>query len=111
MTAATIPVTVTEDAAAHVAKLGMQPQFEQMLEHARHTVPHLQLLRVTLEYDPGCPTNDPQVVIWAKRDFVPPTDTLDITDMDFGRWQAQVFPPGVFTHFLLLSVYGDVDEW
>jgi hypothetical protein len=111
MVTATIPVTVAEDAAAKVDKLGLRPQLEQMLEHARHTTPHLQALRVTLEHDPGCPTNDPQVVIWAKRSDVPPSDVLDPVDGDWARWQTETFPPQVFQHVVLISVYGDADEW
>jgi hypothetical protein len=111
MTAETIPVTVAEDAAARAAELGIKEAFEQMLEHARQTVPQLKYLRVTLEYDPGCPMRDPQIVIWAKRDYIPPEDSLDPTGFDFRAWQAEHFPPQVFVHVLLMSVYGDVDEW
>jgi hypothetical protein len=111
MTAATIPVTVAEDAAARVAELGLQREFAQMIEHARGTVPHLKYLRVALESDPSCPSNDPQIILWAKRDHVPSPDALDPTDLDFRLWQAERFSPQVYMPFLLLSVYGDVDEW
>jgi hypothetical protein len=107
----TIPLTVAEDAAAYVDKLGMRPQLEQMLERVRQTIPHLQGMRVTLEYDPVYPTNDPQVVILAKRSDMPPTDVPDPIHWGWVRWQTETFPPQVFTHFLLQSLYGDVDEW
>jgi hypothetical protein len=32
-----------------------------MLEHARQVMPHLRYLRVTLEYIPYCPHEDPAV--------------------------------------------------
>jgi hypothetical protein len=111
MTAATIPVTVAGEAAARVAELGMLREFEQMLEQARKAVPRLKYLKVTRESDPTCPANEPRLVIWARREDVPGPDALDPVDADFRLWQAQHFPPQVYGHFLLLSVYGDVDEW
>jgi hypothetical protein len=71
MSATTIPVTVAEDAAARVAQLGMQREFEQMIEHAKQALPHLRAIRVTLEYNPECPHEDPGVVIWAHRSDSP----------------------------------------
>jgi hypothetical protein len=68
MTAATIPVTVAEDAAARVAELGLQHEFAQMIEHARQTLPGLRQLRVGLEYDPVHPEYEPKIVILAQRD-------------------------------------------
>jgi hypothetical protein len=123
MTAETIPVTVADDAAARVAELGMQRQFEEMLEHAKSAVfeemlehaksavPHLRYLRVTLEYDPARPQAEPGVVIWAHRSDTPPDDVPDLTDWNWGRWQVETFPPQVFQHFGLLSVYGGIDGW
>jgi hypothetical protein len=73
MTAETVPVTVAEDAAARLAALAIQPEFEQILDHAREAVPHLRQLRVTLEYDPERPLSDPGVVIWAHREAPPTT--------------------------------------
>jgi hypothetical protein len=80
---ATIPVTVAEDAAARVADLGMQREFEQMLEHARQTIPRLRQLRVMLEHDPVRPQDDPQIVIWARRDAAPSDDVADLPEWDW----------------------------
>jgi hypothetical protein len=110
MAAATIPVSVTEDAAARVRELGLRQEFEQMLDEARRAVSHLTRLRVTLEYDPAPPEDDPQVVIWARRDYNPADGETDLADWNFARWQAQAFPPEVCMHFVLISLYGDVDE-
>ncbi len=43
MSATTFPVSITPEAAARVAELGMQAELERMLEHTRQTVPGLPL--------------------------------------------------------------------
>jgi hypothetical protein len=111
MTAETIPVTVAEDAATRVAELGVQREFEKMLEHAKEMAPHLRYLRVTLEYEPARPQADPGLVIWAHRSDTPPDDVMDWTDWNWARWQVETFPPQVFQHFALISVYGGIDGW
>src|SRR4051794_33150598 len=111
MSATGIPVTVKEDAAARVAGLGLRRPFEQMLEHARQVIPDLLTLRVTLEYDPERPEDDPQVVIWAHREEPRGDPAADRTDWDYSGWVARTFPPEVGIHFSMLSVYGDPDGW
>jgi hypothetical protein len=112
MTEATIPVMIAEDAAARVAELGMQPELEQMIEHVKRTAPGLRAIRVTLEYDPACPSNEPQVVIWAHLDELSREEALkDRTGWDWGGWQGETFPPQVFQHFLMTWVYGGPDGW
>jgi hypothetical protein len=112
MTEATIPVTVAEDAAARVAELGMQREFDLMLEHARQTLSGLRHLRVTLEYDPVRPEDDPQVVIWAHHGEVPPEKWSDLTGWnEWVKWEYENLSPRVRTNLLLTSVYGDVDGW
>ena len=44
----TVPLEVTEEAAAHVAKLGMQQELEQMLDWVRRHVAGLQEIRVAV---------------------------------------------------------------
>jgi hypothetical protein len=101
MTEATIPVMIAEDAAARVAELGMQREFEQMVEHIKRTAPGLRAIRVTLEYDPACPSMEPQVVILAHRDDLSGEEALkDRAGWDWGAWQGETFPPQVFQHFL-----------
>jgi hypothetical protein len=111
MSATAIPVTVAEGAAAHVAQLGMQRELEQMIEHAKQVMPHLRHLRVTLEYNPECPHEDPAVVIWAHRSDAPAPGTLDQIDWDYSAWKVQTFPPEVCLNFTVISVYGGVDGW
>ena len=98
----TIPLSITPEASAQVAKLGMEEPFEQMLEHTRETVPGLRSIRVTLQppYDLG---EDPCVLIEANRDNPQLQD--DPTDREWGYWRLTTFSPKVFPHFVMYSVY------
>ena len=111
MSATTIPVTVAEAAAARVAQLGMQREFEQMIEHAKQALPHLRAIRVTLEYNPECPHEDPGVVIWAHRSDSPAPGTLDQTVSDYSEWKIRTFPPEVCFNTTVLPVHGGTDGW
>lgn len=103
----TIPLTITSEAAAHVAELGMQGAFEQMLEHARQTVPGLRAIEVTLEFNPE--THDkPTVVIWSYMEDRGLED--DPTAMSWGRWKVTTFPPEVCEHFVMLTVPGAAND-
>ena len=78
----TIPLTVTPEATAHITELGMQREFEQMLQHALLTVPDLESITVTLEYNPET-GDDPRVVIWSYMDDHGRLD--DPTEDEYGR--------------------------
>jgi hypothetical protein len=103
-TSTAVPTTITPEAAAHIAKLGIGPAVDQMLEHARQTIPDLKALEVVLEptYDLGPP--DEWLTIYADsgRDWVPE----DKTAAEFGRWRVTTFPPEVCQHIALLVRYG-----
>jgi hypothetical protein len=106
MSGITIPVTVTPEAAARVAELGMQVELERMLEHTRRTVPGLRAIEVqlALPHDTG---NETSVVIEATREHsrLP----YDPTDSDWGRWKVTTFPPDVSRYFVMMSVYDATD--
>ena|SRR5438309_1166588 len=107
MSKISVPVTVTPEAAARVAELGMQAELERMLEHTRRAVPGLRAIEVqlALPYDTG---NEDSVVIEASR----PNSHLahDPTDSDWGRWKVATFPPDVCRYFVMMSVYDATDE-
>lgn len=95
----TIPVTITPEAAARVAELGMQQAVEQMIEHTRQTVPALRRIELILEppYDTG---NDPYLTIQAYTDR--PWQAGDSIERDWGLWQIATFPPQVCQHIAML---------
>jgi hypothetical protein len=99
----TIPVTVTPEAAAHVAQLGMRKELEQMLEYARQTIPGLLRLDVVLAppYDTG---DEDSVVIEATRDMASRLAN-DPTWRQWSKWRAETFSPDVGRHFAFLMNY------
>ena len=69
-----IPVTVTSEAAEWIAQVGMQREFETMVEHTKQTVPGLRAIEVILDDDPEG-TVGPGIIIWGQRDGVPRDDS------------------------------------
>jgi hypothetical protein len=102
-TTTTVPLSATPEAAAHIAKLGMQREFDLMIEHARQTAPSLRSIAVTLEdrYDLG---GEPVIVIESTVDS--PLPQGDSFEWQCGGWQVRVFPADVCRHFVMLAVYG-----
>lgn len=98
-----IPVNVTAEAAAQVAKLGMQAQLQQMIEHTRQTVPGLRCIDVELAPRYDEPDEEPGVTIVATRDD-PHLDD-DPTGRRLGHWLVTTFPPDVCRHFAILIHY------
>jgi hypothetical protein len=102
--AASIPLQVAPEAVARVAELGMQQEFEAMLEHARQTVANLRSLEVTLyhdEYEPG----QPRVVITAWKHGDPSEE--ETTERDWDAWVVRAFSPDVFRWFSFDALYWD----
>lgn len=101
--AATVPVTITPEAAARVAELGMQAELERMIEHTRQTVAGLQRIEVTLTppYDER-PSPGVNIEAYTDRPFV----EGDRTWGQWGRWKVTTFPPEVCEHFVLMLYYG-----
>jgi hypothetical protein len=100
---ATIPVTITPEASAHVAEWGMQKELDQMLEYALETIPGLQRLEVWLAppYDTG---DENPIFIDAVRGMAFNTPS-DRTSREWGRWKVRTFSPDVCRHFALLGAF------
>jgi hypothetical protein len=85
----------------------MRRELDAMLEHAKHTVPYLRSLRVTLDPDPEGSVG-PGIVIWAHRED---TDwENDRSNMDFNGWMVRTYPPEVCLQFVLSTVYTDESD-
>jgi hypothetical protein len=98
----TVPATVTPDAAARIAELGMQAEVEQMIEHTRQTVPALKRIEVVLE-DAYETWDQPYLTIYATRGDEPRDD--DPTRREWGAWKVRTFPPEVCVHITMLTQY------
>ena len=102
-----IPVNVTAEAAAQVAKLGLQAQLQQMIEHTRQSVPGLRCIDVELAPRYDEPGEEPGVTILATRDD-PHLDD-DPTGRELRAWTISTFPPDVFWHLLIRIHYESAD--
>jgi len=100
-TTATIPITISPEAAAFIAGLGLQDEFDAMLDHTRRAVADLRAIEVTLDETPE--TGPPGVIIDAHRGE--PWVGDDPTNRNWGRWLVETFPPEVCQHFVLLSLW------
>ena len=99
-----IPLTITAEAAARIAGLGMQKEFEQMIEHVREVVPALAAIEVTIAecYDTR---DEPGVSIEAYSDQV--FEPGDNTSEKVSRWAVDNFPPQVLEHLCILFSPGE----
>jgi hypothetical protein len=102
-TVSTIPVNIAADAAAHVRQLGMQPQFEIMLERLRDIIPGIRAIDVTLEY-PSEYVDDPTILLTTYQPRSPGTG--DPTRSAWCSWSS-TFSPDVLKHFVRLPFYGE----
>jgi hypothetical protein len=95
MPSTTVAVTITPEAAARVAELGMQAELERMLEHTRQTVPGLRSVEVqeAPPYDTGDETG---ITILAT--IVNPQLEYDSTDSEWGHWKVMTFPADVYRY-------------
>jgi hypothetical protein len=100
-----VPLEVTEEAAAHVATLGMQQELEQMLDWVRRNVAALQEIRVALRRRFAYGELPPRVFIWASRAEPAEGAPHDLIEWDWAGWKAQTFPPKVCTSFTLFCTY------
>lgn len=102
MATATIPVTVPAEAAARVEELGMQREFEIMLDFLKQNMPGLR--SIVVEVDPTIDMWDAaSVVLWTHRDD--PGLEIDPGDQIWGSWFVNAFSPDVCRHFVHLSTY------
>ncbi len=103
----TVPVKISPDAAQHVAALGMQTEFEQMLEYIRNHVPDLVGIAVSL-HEPYETGDEDVVLIEAVR--TEESFSLDTTDYwKLRSWYADAFPADVRRHFPLTISHGTMD--
>jgi len=100
-----IPLEVTEEAAAHVATLGMQKELEQMLDWVRQHVASVREIRVAMRRRYTRDKTPPCVVIWASQAKPAEGTPYDLMTWEWSDWKAQTFPLQVCTSFLLMCTY------
>jgi hypothetical protein len=102
-TTTTLPVTISTEALSFVNRLGQNDELEQMIDHARQSVPGLRSIEVVLDE----PSEDMPagIVLWTHRDNIGSDN--DPTHRNWIDWIAATFPPDVCENFTLLPVYHD----
>jgi hypothetical protein len=94
----TVPITVTAEAAARIAALGLETDVDRMIEHVRKDLPEVERIEVIL-YDRYELGDEPGVSIdiYSHQRF----DAAAATDDRLTRWMVKEFPPRVLEHVLL----------
>ena len=82
-TTTAIPITVGPAAAARVKELGMQREFEAMLEHLKKIGPALQAIKVELDHQVNM-WNEASVILWTH--LTEPGSGEDPADRHWGHW-------------------------
>jgi hypothetical protein len=106
-TSTDIAVTIAPEAAARVAELGLEPQFQQILEHTKQTVPGLKAIEVAFERLVEDPDN-PIVVLEAIRALPRPEGDDPTERVDL--WTIETFEPDVLRHFIVMTCFESPHE-
>jgi hypothetical protein len=99
MLTATVPLDVTQEAAARIAELGIQAEVERMIDHAVKTVRGIRRVEICL-LDPNEMYEEPHLSASAYRDPALWTDE-DRDEDQFREWKILNFSPDVLWHFSL----------
>ena len=101
---ASVPVTVSPEAAAAIAEIGMQTELQRMIDHVLQTMPGLERIDVALEphYDTGDGT---KVLLHVLRDpaTLVPDDPWHDQWID---WMVKTFSSDVLWHLGKIVSYG-----
>lgn len=101
---ATVPVTITPEAADFMENQELEQTLEQMLEYIRHQVPGLSAIVVKKEID----YTGEGLGLTLEAHRLPVSDPLsDTTDRDWAVWKRQHFSPEIAGQFCLISYYTD----
>jgi hypothetical protein len=98
-TAVTASVTVTPQAAARIAALGLQAEMQRMIDYARQNLPEFTRIEV-VQYDRDELDDEPGLAVdvyCAFESFDPSARTRG----RLGEWLVAEFPPEVLEHLLI----------
>jgi hypothetical protein len=105
-TSATVPVTVTPEAAARIAELGFEGQVQRMMDHARQRLPRLVRIEVALNERYDTEEEDGVLIAAYCRSLDEPSGE---TFWELARWMTSEFPPEVLWH-LHMAYYEEPDH-
>jgi hypothetical protein len=107
----TLPVQVSDDAEAYVESLGLRPEFEAMLEHAKQAIPGVRSILVRV--DDSFETGEPIILILAdlsQPGTSGPGGSGESAELAWDRWAVETFPPDVNRHFCMMAIHGTGDD-
>ncbi len=108
-TLTTVPVRISDEAAAHVAALGLRREMDQMIDHMKQVVAGLRSVVVTYEENPEDAQIDPLVVICGYEDAEARASGDIAIYHELDRWVRQTFPPEVWACFVMMLTSRDAD--
>ena len=109
-TASTVSICVSAEAASWVELLGMESEFEKMLEHAKASIPALRSIDVTLNRQPS-QSVEAQVFLMATMDDPAlDDDVAQATKLNWDKWVMDSFSPDVNRHFVMTTRYEPSSE-
>jgi hypothetical protein len=100
-----VPLTITPEAAARTAELGLQKELQQMIDHVREVVPELVGIEVVREPPYDTDWEPVSITAYSDRAFAPGEDTSSNLD----KWVVSTFPPQVLEHLVILLSPGRPD--
>ncbi len=95
-----VPCHVSSEAAAHLAELGIEAGFQEMLEHALKVVPDLLRVEVTLE--PPYEDDDEDRVVMNAWVSYRQGDAPNPGQALFRKWVVESISPDIWRHVVLL---------
>jgi hypothetical protein len=93
-----VPLTITPEAAARIAELGLQREFEQMLVYVRQAVPGVVAIEVKRELPYDTDSEPVSITAYSDEAFAPGRRTSG----DLTRWRVETFPPQVLEQLCIL---------
>jgi hypothetical protein len=107
----TVPLTVTPEAEALIAELGLHEEMMRMVEWVRQNATRLRSIEVVRKPDYGRPEK-PLLIICPHRDAPPAGTPLDMNDveMTWGEWKARNCSLRACNHFIMLSMFHPVPD-
>jgi hypothetical protein len=97
-TSTDLPFTITPEAQARIAELGLQKAFEQMIAHVREVVPGLAAIEVVRELPYDTDWEPVSITAYSDRAFEPGENA----SRNLSQWAVETFPPQVLEHLIIL---------
>ncbi|SRR5579875_1824062 len=97
-TSTDVPLTISPEAQARIAELGLQKEFEQMIAHVRAAVPGLVAIEVVRELPYDTAWEPVSITAYSDQAFKPE----EKASRNLSQWEVETFPPQVLEHLIIL---------